>query len=733
MRSTIKTWLILVISLILSFSQQQPVFAASKISNVTFSNQTPKASDVFTLQFELNRDSLTEPEYQIEVSFNSVRDSFFAFAKLYEGNYSNGKWRATVTVPGDIYSGDFKLIFTELVKTGENVISKYFKPEESDFTVIKILGKPIPVPPLIEILNITTDKDVYSGGSTMRISFETRILFGTPNEETYNPEVKLWGLRFNEFVRPTTYPYKPIKATGSYISGKWIVDYPIGAGELSTQAQIYIDTPRGYDRDSLLTKGKIVQLQSQLNEIVISDVYLDKDVYEEKTKVRVTFSTTSIENSLNSANKPFMILSDLENSDLSDKIETTLISGTLDKGQWLAEFDAPAFYRFDPPIESYSLKFYNSAGTIRETGPNLVIKENTSKKEAGPATTSNGGSAVVECRETKAVPHAPKNVEAPKTTLNTYPYVITLVTNCGEVDILLASKQAPVTTTSLLTLIRGNFYDDSLCHRLTTSGIYVIQCGDPTATGSGQAKWSFIDENLPTSNLNNYPAGTVAMANSGPNTNSSQFFITHKDTTIGPDYSIWGQIISGMEVLQYVASKGVASGSTDGKPAATLSINSIIERDADYLKPSTKDVTEKAGTAMTTDLTSSTKILETVQEAEAKAAELKAKQEAEAKIAAEKAAAELKAKQEAEAKIAAEKAAAELKAKQEAEAKIAADKAAGEKIINDAKAEAARILAEAKAKVATSAKKITITCVKGKLTKKVIAVKPVCPAGYKKK
>jgi hypothetical protein len=114
--------------------------------------------------------------------------------------------------------------------------------------------------------------------------------------------------------------------------------------------------------------------------------------------------------------------------------------------------------------------------------------------------------------------------------------------------------------------------------------------------------------------------------------------------------------------------------------------------------------------------------LKAKQEAEAKAAaELKAKQEAEAK-----AAAELKAKQEAEAK-----AAAELKAKQETEAKAAADKAAGEKIIADAKAEAARILAAAKAAAVT--KKTTITCVKGKLVKKVTAVKPLCPKGYKKK
>jgi hypothetical protein len=116
------------------------------------------------------------------------------------------------------------------------------------------------------------------------------------------------------------------------------------------------------------------------------------------------------------------------------------------------------------------------------------------------------------------------------------------------------------------------------------------------------------------------------------------------------------------------------------------------------------------------------KFLSTAIEADAKAAvELKAKQEADAK-----AAAELKAKQEADAK-----AAAELKAKQEADAKAAADKAAGEKIISDAKAQAARILAAAKAAAAN--KKVTIACIKGKLIKKVTAVKPVCPAGYNKK
>jgi len=134
--------------------------------------------------------------------------------------------------------------------------------------------------------------------------------------------------------------------------------------------------------------------------------------------------------------------------------------------------------------------------------------------------------------------------------------------------------------------------------------------------------------------------------------------------------------------------------------------------------------------------------LKAKQEAEAKAAaDLKAKQEAEEKAAAElkakqeaeaKAAAEVKAKQEADAKAAADKATADLKAKQEAEAKakVAADLKA--KKAAEAKAAAAKILAAAKAKAA-AAKKTTITCVKGKLIKKVTAVKPVCPKGYKKK
>ena len=85
------------------------------------------------------------------------------------------------------------------------------------------------------------------------------------------------------------------------------------------------------------------------------------------------------------------------------------------------------------------------------------------------------------------------------------------------------------------------FFNGTNCHRLTTQGIFVLQCGDPKGNGTGGPGYEIPDENLPANGANNYPAGTVAMANSGPDTNGSQFFIVYKDTTLPPDYTVWGR------------------------------------------------------------------------------------------------------------------------------------------------------------------------------------------------
>jgi len=350
-----------------------PAFAAFGLTNLQISNQNPKSNEVFTVEFEVSRSISVDQKYQIAISFSSARDSFSGVADLYEGDYSKGKWRAKITVPGDVYSGDFTLTFTPTGSQENNKDQLSAGPRRIG---LNISGIPVPIPPIIEVSNIKTDNQIYSAGSIIRITFDTKILGGKPNVETTNPEVSLWDIRFNSYLRPTTNRGKPIVATGNYALGKWELDYPIGALVLNTTAQIYVSTPRGFDSLNLVTKGEVIQIQGLVNEIKISNVTLDKKYYEPNSKVRVTFSTSAIETILNSSNKPFIVLTDLEQSDLSENIETTLLSGTLNQGEWEAEFNLPEVNRFAPPKNSYLLGFYNASGTIRDVGPELVIRKN---------------------------------------------------------------------------------------------------------------------------------------------------------------------------------------------------------------------------------------------------------------------------------------------------------------------------------------------------------------------
>jgi peptidyl-prolyl cis-trans isomerase B (cyclophilin B) len=150
---------------------------------------------------------------------------------------------------------------------------------------------------------------------------------------------------------------------------------------------------------------------------------------------------------------------------------------------------------------------------------------------------------------------------------------ISLATNCGDIVIEL-DPAAPQTIDSEVFLAESGFYDNTNCHRLTTDGIYVLQCGDPAGDGTGGPGYVVPDENLPTETAANYPAGTVAMANAGPGTSGSQFFIVYQDTTLPSGYTIWGQIIEGLDIVRQVASMGVEGGLTDGKPAQPVFINS---------------------------------------------------------------------------------------------------------------------------------------------------------------
>jgi peptidyl-prolyl cis-trans isomerase B (cyclophilin B) len=184
--------------------------------------------------------------------------------------------------------------------------------------------------------------------------------------------------------------------------------------------------------------------------------------------------------------------------------------------------------------------------------------------------------AALKCTLTKATGHAPKKIATPTKVLTTFPKKFTLVTNCGNIEITTVGAKAPFTMTSIAALAKGGYYDNSLCHRLTTQGLFVLQCGDPTATGSGGPQFTYPDENLPANKTNNYPAGTVAMANSGPNTNGSQFFLVYANTTLAPSYTIWGTITSGLDIVKAIAKAGAIGGAPDGKPAKTIAISKVL-------------------------------------------------------------------------------------------------------------------------------------------------------------
>ncbi|MGK4579735.1 peptidylprolyl isomerase [Kitasatospora sp. HPMI-4] len=153
-------------------------------------------------------------------------------------------------------------------------------------------------------------------------------------------------------------------------------------------------------------------------------------------------------------------------------------------------------------------------------------------------------------------------------------YTATLETSCGKVTMELDAAKAPHTVNSFVFLAGEQYFDHTKCHRLTTSGIYVLQCGDPTGTGSGGPGYKFADENLTGAT---YPAGTVAMANAGPGTNGSQFFLVYKDTQLPPNYTPFGKITGGLDVLNNIAGGGEndANGPGDGAPNANVVLNSV--------------------------------------------------------------------------------------------------------------------------------------------------------------
>jgi peptidyl-prolyl cis-trans isomerase B (cyclophilin B) len=196
--------------------------------------------------------------------------------------------------------------------------------------------------------------------------------------------------------------------------------------------------------------------------------------------------------------------------------------------------------------------------------------------QSTPQPTSPSGAPASSAAGCQPVPTAKPSQDQfssePKLTIAKTNYTARIVTNCGTIVVTLDGKHAPHTVNSFAFLAGKHFFDNSPCHRLTTSGIYVLQCGDPTGTGSGGPGYTIPDENLSGAT---YSAGTLAMANTGqPHTGGSQFFFCYANTSLPPQYTPFGTVVQGLGVLTKIAHAG-STPPGDGKPNQPVVIESF--------------------------------------------------------------------------------------------------------------------------------------------------------------
>jgi peptidyl-prolyl cis-trans isomerase B (cyclophilin B) len=208
-----------------------------------------------------------------------------------------------------------------------------------------------------------------------------------------------------------------------------------------------------------------------------------------------------------------------------------------------------------------------------------ATKPSTSATPAASASASAGAITTTACGATKPtlVPATRTFKAEPKLTIDTAAtYTMTLNTSCGPIVIALEAAKAPHTVNLLSFLANEHFYDGTRCHRSTNdASLTVLQCGDPTGTGSGQIGFSIAEENLKGAT---YTRGTIAMANTGAaKSTQSQFFIVDKDSQLPASYTVAGHITTGLAVLDKILALGNdgSNGTGDGAPKQNVYLNTV--------------------------------------------------------------------------------------------------------------------------------------------------------------
>jgi peptidyl-prolyl cis-trans isomerase B (cyclophilin B) len=241
--------------------------------------------------------------------------------------------------------------------------------------------------------------------------------------------------------------------------------------------------------------------------------------------------------------------------------------------------------------------------TSKGTDTNAAADTPTSATNAAPTSPApSGGSGLppfvapadlgANCQYPAAEPASKKNTPPRTGKVPTEPAQISasMATSQGNIGLQLDNAKAPCTVNSFASLAQQGYFNDTPCHRLTTTpGLSVLQCGDPTGKGTGGPGYGFVNE-YPTNQYRPddpalqqpvvYPRGTLAMANTGaPGSNGSQFFLVYKDSQLPPNYTAFGTIdATGLATLDKIAAAGVVPGdrgADDGAPKTPVQIKSI--------------------------------------------------------------------------------------------------------------------------------------------------------------
>lgn len=239
---------------------------------------------------------------------------------------------------------------------------------------------------------------------------------------------------------------------------------------------------------------------------------------------------------------------------------------------------------------------------LRGDGDTGSVNASSTSETAEPADSASASSAEpgqlpkftasptlgADCQYPKARP-ASKPVDPPRSgKVPTEPaeVSVSMMTDQGPIGLMLNNAQSPCTVNSFISLGAKDFFSGTQCHRLTTSPMLsVLQCGDPAGDGTGGPGYEFANE-YPTDQYAandpaaqqpvRYPRGTLAMANAGPGTNGSQFFLVYQDSMLPPQYTVFGTIQQdGLDTLDKIAAAGVQGGGTDGPPVTKVTVKSI--------------------------------------------------------------------------------------------------------------------------------------------------------------